>query len=233
MNPDLDRDSVNAWLDLAASGDRQAREQLIELYRPFILAEAQRVCRRSLKWGSDDELSIALIAFNEAIDAYRKFNEGSFNSLSRLVIKRRLIDYFRQSGKQTDIPDSDNLVSRAAYEEDWESSEREAEIEKFGRILSDFNLSFKLVAENQPRHKRTRERLRIAAKVLAGNRDLMGYLHSSGNLPKGRLCELAGVTSRMLDRGRAYVIALALLLSGDDLPYLQAYAQDLAGRGDN
>jgi RNA polymerase sigma factor len=194
VSPDLDRDSVTTWLDSAASGDRQAREKLIEHYRPFILNEAQRVCRRSLKWGSDDELSIALIAFNEAIDAYRKSKEGSFNSLSRLVIKRRLIDYFRQSGKESDIPDSDNIDAMASVEEDWERSEREAEIEKFGRILSDFNLSFTMVAENQPRHRQTRERLRRAAIVLAGDRDLLDYLHSSGNLPKGRLCELAGVT---------------------------------------
>jgi RNA polymerase sigma factor len=232
VSPDLDRDSVTTWLDSAASGDRQAREKLIEHYRPFILNEAQRVCRRSLKWGSDDELSVALIAFNEAIDAYRK-SEGSFNSLSGLVIKRRLIDYFRQSGKESDIPDSDNLAEKAAFEEDWERSERETEIERFGQILSDFNLSFELVAENQPRHRQTRERLRRAALVLAGDRDLLEHLYSSGNLPKGRLCELAGVTPRMLDRGRAYVIALALLLSKDDLPHLQAYAQDLAGRGDN
>lgn len=233
MNPGLDQDNVTYWLNSAVSGDCQAREKLIEHYRLFILTEAQRVCRRSLKWGRDDELSIALIAFNEAIDAYRSYEGGSFNRLCGIVIKRRLIDYFRRSDKQESIPDPDKLAMLATFDEDWERSEREAEIEKYSMLLNKFNLSFELVADNQPKHKRTREVLRKVAKTLAGDRELMAYLHDSGKLPKSRLCELTGATSRILDRGRIYVIALALLLSADDLPHLQDYGQDLAGKGDS
>ena len=232
MNPSLNEDNVVFWLESAASGDNLAREKLIEQYRPFVLKEAQRVCRRILEWGRDDELSIALIAFNEAIDAYNETKGSSFNHLCRLVIKRRLIDYFRQTDKTGEIVTADEIVSQSTVEEDWEQAEREAEIDEYGRILNDFNLSFARVAEAQPRHKQTREKLRQAAKILAGNQVLMDYLYKSGNLPKRRLCELAGVTSRVLDRGRVYVIALALLLSREELPHLREYARDLAGKGD-
>lgn len=228
----MDQDIVTSWLNLTASGNRLAREKLIEHYRPFILNETQRICRRPLQWGRDDELSIALIAFNEAIDAYRDGGGSTFNSFCSLVIKRRLVDYFRREKKQDDIPDSDKLAVKATFDEDWERSEREAEIEKYDRILNDFNLNFKVVAERQPTHKRTRKILRRVAKILAGDREMMNYLRSSGNLPKSRLCEQAGVTPRILERGRIYVIALALLLSEDGLPHLQSYARELTDRGD-
>ncbi len=227
----MSQDNISSWLNSAVSGDRQARDELIAYYRPFILKEAQRVCRRPLQWGHDDELSIALIAFDEAIDAYKKSKGGSFNLLCRLVIKRRLIDYFRQVEKHDDIPDTDRLVSSAVFNEDWERSEREREIEKYSQLLNDFNLSFEQVAKAQPRHNKTRETLRHVAKILSGDKVLMGYLYSNKNLPKGRLCELAGVTPRILDRGRTYVIALALLISRDDLPHLQSYAQELVKEG--
>ncbi len=227
------QDHLTAWLDSAFSGDSQARDKLIEYYRPFILKEAQRVCRRPLQWGHDDELSIALIAFDEAIDAYEKSKGGSFNLLCRLVIKRRLIDYFRQVDKLNDIPDTDQLTSKAIFNEDWERSEREREIEKYSQLLNDFNLSFEQVAKAQPKHHQTRETLRRVAKILAGDKVMMGYLYSKKNLPKGQLCELAGVTPRILDRGRTYVIALALLISRNDLPHLQSYAQELAKEGDS
>jgi RNA polymerase sigma factor len=233
VSPDLDQDNVTSWLNSAASGNDQARGKLIEYYQPFILNEAQQVCHRSLQWGRDDEHSIALLAFNEAIDAYKKSKGGSFNLLCRLVIKRRLIDYFRKAGKLDNIPDSDKLISKVIFDEDWERSEREAEIEKYKLILNDFNLRFDKVAKAQPKHNQTREKLRRAAKALAEDRELIDYLRKSGNLPKRRLCELAGVTPRMLDRGRVYVIALALLLAGDDLPHLQSYARELVGKGDN
>ncbi|MEW5785890.1 MAG: RNA polymerase subunit sigma [Bacillota bacterium] len=230
----MDQDSVYRWLEPAVSGDKQARESLIAQCRPFILQEAQRVCRRFLEWGRDDELSIALIAFNEAIDAYCASKGASFEQLARLVIKRRLVDYFRRADNKPDTYlASTEVVSQAAVEEDWERTAREEEIEKYRRVLNDFNLNFKLVADAQPRHRQTRETLRCTAKILAGDQELMNYLHSSGKLPKRRLCELAKVTPRILDRGRIYVIALALLLAGEELPHLQDYARELTGKGEN
>jgi len=40
-----------------------------------------------------DEYSIALIAFNEAIESYDLDKKTKFVSFSKQVIKRRLIDY--------------------------------------------------------------------------------------------------------------------------------------------
>ncbi len=226
----MEQDSIKQWLDQAVSGDSRARERLIEHHRAFIKKEAQRICRRYLEWGRDDELSLALIAFNESIDAYRKMQGVSFEHFARVVIRRRLVDYFRRSNSHTFLP-GEKVISQIAVEEDWERSEREDEISRYRQLLNNFDINFKQVADAQPKHKETKERLRHVAKILAGNQELMEFLYNNRKLPKNRLCKRAGVTSRMLDRGRVYVIALALLLSHNDLPLLQDYAFELTGRG--
>jgi RNA polymerase sigma factor len=45
-------------------------EKLIEEYKPFIASLTSKVSRRYVEYGSDDELSIAMMAFVEAIKAY-------------------------------------------------------------------------------------------------------------------------------------------------------------------
>jgi DNA-directed RNA polymerase specialized sigma subunit len=50
----------------ARNGDRGAREKLIQEHRDFIAGTSSKICRRYLVWDNDDELSIALLAFNEA-----------------------------------------------------------------------------------------------------------------------------------------------------------------------
>ncbi len=227
----MDQYNLKQRLDRVAAGDRQAREELIEHYRGFVKKEAQRVCRRYLEWGRDEELSIALMAFNEAIDDYRESKTASLESFARMVIRRRLVDYFRKSDTRTVLTGEQALL-QTPVEEDWEQSERVEEVKRYRGLLESFGLTLKQVARAQPKYQETRKRLRNVAKIMAGNEELMKLLYQSRKLPKKRLCEMAGVTSRMLDRGRAYVVALALLLSHEDLPLLQGYALELVGKGE-
>lgn len=213
-------------VEMARENDLQ-RELLIEEYRPFIIREAGRVCRRFLEWGRDEELSIALMAFNEAIEAYRREEGYSFQRFARLVIRRRLYDHFRKQKKSNPVHLSD--YSKLPAEMDWEQKDREREVEEYGKILQSYELDFDMISASSPRHAKTRESLRRAAVILARRKELMGYLRSSGKLPKGRLSALAGVSPRTLERGRVYIIALSLLLADEKFPCLREYLQDLLG----
>lgn len=59
----------------AAKEDVQAADRLIGTYLPFIKAEAARFLKRPPIEGHDDELSIAMMAFHEAIGGYSKAAE--------------------------------------------------------------------------------------------------------------------------------------------------------------
>ncbi len=215
------------YLEEIKKGNSDAMEQFIAEHRPFIIREASRICRRYLAWGKDEELSIALIAFNEAIDTYKE-RQGSFIAFARMVMKRRLIDYFR---KNSNLEAAAPLMESVSVEEDFEQNQREEEIVKYQKLLESFGLDFEIVAENSPKHKETRAVLRRCAGILASRSELMDYLYKHGKIPKKELGRLAGTTPRVLERGRIYIMALALLIAEDNFPHLKDYVGVLTGEG--
>ncbi|ATA59272.1 RNA polymerase sigma factor SigI [Geobacillus stearothermophilus] len=72
------------------------RNELIEQYKPFIAKTASSVCKRFIR-EEDDEASIGLIAFNEAIEKYAPHKGGSF--LSREKGETGLV-YIHQAGQR-------------------------------------------------------------------------------------------------------------------------------------
>ena len=78
----------------AAKTDSRAADALIQQYLGFIRKEAARTVYRT---GSsrEDEESIAMFAFYEAILSYEK-GRGAFLSYAARAIRNRLIDYYRK-----------------------------------------------------------------------------------------------------------------------------------------
>ncbi|MCR4611256.1 MAG: RNA polymerase sigma-I factor, partial [Lachnospiraceae bacterium] len=77
---------------LLAKQDDDQRQNFIQENEDLILRLASKACG-SYVTKSDDYYSIALIAFNEAIDSYDE-GKGKFTSFASLVIKRRILDEF-------------------------------------------------------------------------------------------------------------------------------------------
>ena len=54
---------------LIQKGDIELRNELLKQYKPFIKKSVSSVCKRYIR-ETDDEFSIGLIAFNDAIDRF-------------------------------------------------------------------------------------------------------------------------------------------------------------------
>ena len=79
----------------AAKEDMEAADRLIGSYLPFIRSETAKYLKRQLIEENDDELSIAMIAFHEAIRGYAK-GRGAFLPFASMLIKSRLTDHMRR-----------------------------------------------------------------------------------------------------------------------------------------
>ena len=90
--------SIEEYLEMIHNGHSDLRSDLICRYKPFILRAVNHICKRPIGW-DDDEASIGLIAFNEAIDRYWPDMGKSFDNFAYMVIRTRLIDEFRRAGK--------------------------------------------------------------------------------------------------------------------------------------
>ncbi|HYF78723.1 MAG TPA: sigma-70 family RNA polymerase sigma factor, partial [Symbiobacteriaceae bacterium] len=98
---------MDRLLEPARRGDEQARNDLIRQYTPLVLRVGSQVSGRYLQVGRDEEVSIGMIALNEAIDRFDADRGASFISFAEMVIKRRLIDYYRRQKGRSEIPMSE------------------------------------------------------------------------------------------------------------------------------
>lgn len=207
----------------AAKESVQAADQLIGDYLPFIRAETAKFLKRPPEEGRDDELSIAMIAFHEAIGGYAK-HRGSFLKYASMLIRSRLIDYARKERRhrQTvslDAPaageESASLGETLPEERDHpeESAHRQAtrqEIEELSRQMESFGVSLSDVADNCPKQQRTLEACRKALRHAQENPELLDAFLRTKKLPLGPLAA-AGVERKTLERHRKYLVALLLI----------------------
>ncbi|MEW6772256.1 MAG: sigma factor, partial [Bacillota bacterium] len=176
-----------------------------------------------------DELSVAWLALNEAIDQFRPGSGTSFLAFAKVVIRRRLVDYFRQEGRQA-IPMSQippETMVAATLEPVEEEQERGAELAEFGSRLRQFGLTLREIAAEAPRRD-ARQTLVKAAATLVAHDELMAKFYAQGRVPISDLAKRSGVHPKAIERGRKYLIAVALILDGD-YPYLQEYLRPLLG----
>ena len=222
----------------AKAGDERVREQILQEYRPFFLRVASSVCRKYLVLGRDDEASIAMIAFNEAIDAYDDSAGASFLSFAEIVIKRRMVDYFRRKTKrQEEVPlssfesedNEDSVIKKIESKEavatlqiQLEAEERREEILRLNQLLSHYGITFSDLVKGSPKHQDARERALEVARILTNDPVLLQYLTSKKALPLKELQQRVKVSRKTLERQRKYIIALTLILIGE-FYYLQEY----------
>lgn len=221
-------------LEKARAGDEKARDVLLQSHRAYIAEVAATYCGRRLYWQNDDELSISLLAFNEAIDTFNPSAGKEFLSYARLVIKNRLIDYFRKESRHRHLSleglhDDDEGLPQWEADTAWRqyhaeelARERAEEMLRFDQVLRTFNLSLQLLEMACPKHRDTREMLVQAACVLAREKDLLAYVKRYRQLPLQELSRATRLSRKVLKRGRAYILALTLILTLPEFTHLRS-----------
>lgn len=201
----------------AAKKDKLEREKLISDYTPFIIKQLSQFTNRYIDERNSDELSIGLIAFNEAIDAYESI-KGSFLSFSSILIRRRLIDYLRKNHSEDTIP----LDLYSENRDDFESENRKLEMFSFVNLLSLYDISLDDLVKQSPKHSDTRETLAKIASKICERKDFLEYLKSKKALPVKELVQNLNISRKTIERHRKYIIALVIIIS-EDLPILKQY----------
>lgn len=220
----------------AQNGDEFSREKLIKKHRNFIAKVSSVTCGRYLTWENDEELSIALIAFNESIDAFDTEESIKFTSFAQTVIKRRLIDYFRSQGKyrneilsssskETDELESGiNAQSISNYDDSITQENLALLIDEYKTQLAEYSIDIHDLPKVSPKHRDTRESLMKTAQTLVKNQEMVNYLRKYGQLPVKQLCQETGLSRKVLERGRKYIISLVVILIEPSLSPLKKFS---------
>lgn len=210
----------------AAKGNMLAADALIRDYLPFIKAETSKVTHRIVAEGQDDELSIAMIGFHEAVQSYSRL-KGAFLKYAALVMRHRIIDYQRREGRHSgnlslnesssvggEHSIADVLPDKADdFEEMHTRDATRQEIAELSAQLNDFGLSLSDVSENCPKQDRTFAACQKALGYARENPALIAELIRTKKLPLAQLAEGAKVERKTLERHRKYIMALLIIYS--------------------
>lgn len=208
----------------AAQGDMRAADDLVRQYLPFIKSETAKFIHRPPLEGQDDELSIAMFAFHEAVLRYSR-EKGAFLSFAALQIRSRLIDYFRKEKRHGNVislqqqiasdADAPTLLEQTDTGEDNISLQQvrqatKEEILEFSAQLETFGLSLGDIAENCPKQQRTLSACHSALHYAKKHPELLELFLETKKLPLKQLSEGCSAERKTLERHRKYMMALLL-----------------------
>lgn len=219
-----DSQSIEAAIQRAREGNRLERDRIIEQYRPYILRSASQICKRPIRW-EDDEASIGIIAFNEAIDRYDREMGKSFDNFAYMVIRNRLIDEFRRQGKiikseSVTLNDSGGLFEQSMieisssleeYNREQLATELAMELLAYDEALQKYGISLEELEDCSPKHRDSRKQMIQVAKHFSEQPDWVEILKKTKRLPIRKMLKFSKVVHKTLERNRKYIIALVLI----------------------
>lgn len=219
-------------------GDFDLRNNFITEYQPFIAKVVSRFCKRYIDPSRDDEYSIALLAFNEAVNQFSPVSGRSFLGFAETVIRRRLIDHIRKEQRFAqqvpysafDVLDEDDnqlnpIETHQAiehYDKNNAAEERKHEIAELTASLQEYGITFLDLVENSPKHTDSRQLFFRIGRILAEDAKILSILVHKKTLPIKELLEKVQVSRKTLERNRKYIIAISIILRGN-YPYLRDY----------
>lgn len=220
-------DAINEFEEnlILVREDEEARNSFISRYKPFIASFTSECTHRYVTYGVDDELSIALLAFNEAIDRFN--GKGNFLLYAKLVIKTRLIDYVKSSAYRenknsfalyTEEDDEIEALKDTAvdiYNKEYENSIRIMEIQEFNKKLAVFNITFMDLVKVSPKHLITRKLIHSLISDLLSNHDLVTKIMETHVLPLKEIEKNYLIPRKKMESYRKYIIAVIVLANSE------------------
>ncbi|MEN2767762.1 RNA polymerase sigma-I factor [Ornithinibacillus xuwenensis] len=233
--PNLKDISMEELITIAQQGDEAVQNYLLKTYQPFIAKCVSEVCKRYIDPEHDDEFSIGLSAFNEAIRMFSPDRGSSFLTFANLVIKRKVIDYIRYNNKYPTAISLDETYDeekmenpteieavKEIYQQEQDAWYRREEIAEFKKKLSAYKLSLAELAEIAPKHRDARDTAVRIARLIRDDTELSEFVERKKKLPIKDLAKKVDVSKKTLERNRKYILAIFIVLS-EDYVFLQDY----------
>lgn len=232
--PTNEKMTIEDMIASVQQGDKTMQNYLLHTYQPFIAKCVSEVCKRYIS-RRDDEFSIGLSGFNEAILHYSSHKGCSFFAFAQLVVKRKVIDYIRSIQSTMIITSLDEkyddeqventnevIVATNFYMEQQESWQRKEEVKDFSEQLKAYKLSLMELAEISPKHRDARESAIQIARTIYNEPKLRDYVIEKKKLPIRDLLKIVKVSKKTLERNRKYILAIFIVLN-EGYVYLNDY----------
>lgn len=200
--------------------DKAQRNQLIEDFIPFIIKTVSDQLNKYIEIENNDEFSVGLIAFDEAIDKYIP-GKGHFLKFAELVIRNRVKDSLRKDRfRDKEVPIDQDAEGNIFFRVEQNCSQEESlilrdEIKRYENELQLFSISFEDLVEETPKHEDTRQNAIHLAEEISSDQPLVDELYRKKKLPVNKIVLKYRTTKKILKRSRKYIISLVIVFTGN------------------
>lgn len=238
-HPLKEEKSIDQMISFVQKGNIDAQNDLLKTYKPFVAKCVSEVCKRYIDPTRDDEFSVGLLGFNEAMLHYSSERGCSFFSFANIVIKRKVIDYIRAKQRVLatvsldEVHDEENMenpceiaAAKQFYYDQQEAWYRREEIQDFSEKLAGFKMTLTELIFISPKHKDARDSSVRIARILMDVPSLRAFVKRRKMLPIKELLNYVTVSKKTLERNRKFILATFIILNEEYL-YLNEYLKGL------
>lgn len=193
---------------------------IIKEYMPFIIKTISKVTKRYVSVENDEELSIGLLAFHEAVKKYDD-SKGPFLPFAQIVIISRLKNYIKKESKNTFKVSLDTL-----QEEGIEISEELRnpiedktilleEIDLLKEEIEKFKFNLEDLANESPKHSDTRKNAINLSKKVSIDKPLTDFMFLKRRLPAKQISLKYVVTEKVIKGSKKFIITGIIIFYKD------------------
>ncbi len=201
-------------------------DELVNRHMGFIVRKVSNITGRYVSVENDDEFSVALSAFAEAVERYDE-KKGNFLSFAGIVIDSRLKTYLEKNNKFNDDLSLDELSENGQdfAEKENTNSDLIEEINEFKKELLLFGLTLDSLVEESPKHSDTRKRAISIAERSSDEPKIVDLTYKKKKLPIKEVSKKCNVTEKIVKGSKHFILA-TMLVFVKKLPMLVSWIKE-------
>ncbi|WP_157950250.1 sigma factor [Vallitalea okinawensis] len=193
------------------------KSKVIEDHLPFIIHTITQVTGRYVEIENSEELSIGLIAFDEAMSKYHKDRGSTFLSFARLVISSRIKDFINKERNRAKVISLEQMtevngkgigISEVNFE-----NEVANEINRWESILRKFGFDLEQLVDELPKHTDTRNNAIDLSKKISDDSEIVNHMYKKYRLPIAKVTLKFKTTKKIITRSKKFIIASVVILT--------------------
>ena len=185
--------------------------EIIEEYIPFIIKTISKFTNRYVSIENDEEFSIGLVGFYEAIQKYNN-DKGPFLPFAQLVITSRLKNYYNKENKHNlhismDSMEEEGINIKEKLSNPIEDkSELVDEMDELKREINIFGFSLEDLVDEAPKHVDTRANALDLSEKVSKDKPLVDFMYTKMRLPIKQISLKYRVTQKVIKGSKKFII---------------------------
>lgn len=190
--------------------------ELIKNHMPFIIKSISDVTGRYVSCENDEELSVGLLGFHEAIERYDN-EKGHFLSYAKLVISSRIKNYLKGENKHQhssfeELVDKGLEIKDEYLEEKEDNSILVEEINKLKNEISSFGFTLEDLVNEAPKQQATRKNAINLSEEISKDEEFTSFMYLKKRLPIKRIVLKFSVTEKVIKRSKKFIISVVIII---------------------